>query len=148
MVNIVKYSQTMHKSEYSQTNRVFQDRGLRCGSTTEMECEGTQSVLGMLTTSFFLVLLEKRGKGASRHCSTFHWSYDTKYLQSILYIPGQWPKQHCVRGAKCSPLPLLLWRCPLWFWKGRYVINNASLLLLGLLVVKIFSGNLLRKKSY
>ena len=52
-VNIVKYSQTMRKSEYSQANRVFQDRGLGCGSTTQMEYEGTQSVLGMLTTSFF-----------------------------------------------------------------------------------------------
>ena len=62
----------MHKSEYSQTNRVFQDRGLRCGSTTEMECEGTQSVLGMLTTSFFLAIIGKARKGCIK--ALFHVS--------------------------------------------------------------------------
>ena len=60
--NIAKYSEALLKFEYSQTNRIFQERGLGCGSITQMEYEVTQSALGMLTTSFFLGINGKMGK--------------------------------------------------------------------------------------
>ena len=60
--NIAKYSKALLKFEYSQTNRIFQEHGLGCGSITQMEYEVTQSALGMLTTSFFLGINGKMGK--------------------------------------------------------------------------------------
>ena len=70
--NVAKYSKALLKFEYSQTNRIFQEHGLGCGSITQMEYEVTQSALGMLTTSFFLGINGKWENGASRHFATFH----------------------------------------------------------------------------
>ena len=53
----------MRKFECSQINRIFQEYGLGCGSTTQMEQEVRQSALGMLTGSFFLGIIGKVGKG-------------------------------------------------------------------------------------
>ena len=60
--NIAKYSKALLKFEYSQTNTIFQEHGLGCGSITQMEYEVTHSALGMLTTGFFLGINGKMGK--------------------------------------------------------------------------------------
>ena len=56
----------MRKFEYLQTDRIFQEHGLGCGSTTQMEWEVTQSALGMLTTSFLLGIIGKVRKGCAK----------------------------------------------------------------------------------